>query len=229
MEKNVIAEGFVYLSKIAPNIQQSPRYATDSNFLGRRVSGYLAEEIVTTIQVAEKLIEVQEDLAIKGLELLVYDGYRPQKAVEDFYQWSFDVMDQKTKELYYPNLDKQALFDIGFISRKSAHTRGSAVDLTIIPLGEKVKKANQSERVLADGSKIIFLDDATIDMGSSFDIFHEASYHDTHLLNPEYLANRAILRDVMVKYGFLPYSKEWWHYSIKDEPFPDSYFDFDII
>jgi D-alanyl-D-alanine dipeptidase len=225
---NDLPSGFVYLSKIAPNIQQSARYATENNFLGRRVNGYFAEEIITTTQVAEKLLEAQDFLREGGLELVIYDGYRPQKAVEDFYNWCFEEVDNKAKEQYYPYIDKKTLFDIGFISRRSSHTRGSAVDLTIIDLGKKVSQIREVQTLLTDGSSIIYSDDGTLNMVSSFDIFHEVSYHDTNLVGSEYLKNRIILKDLMMQCGFTPYNKEWWHYSIKNEPFPNDYFDFDI-
>jgi D-alanyl-D-alanine dipeptidase len=219
---------FVYLSKFAPNIQQSVRYATENNFLGRPAKGYMAEEIMLTSKAAERLVFVQNALLQDGYELVIYDGYRPQKAVENFYEWSGDDADQSEKEIYYPYIDKGRLFDIGFISRKSSHTRGSTVDLTIIKAGQSVKPIEIKQRELSDGSYIPFLDDGTIDMGSSFDLFHEVSYHDTDLINSIYTENRAILKDIMIAHGFVPYSKEWWHYSMKDEIFPDSYFDFDI-
>lgn len=226
--RNNIPKEFVYLSQFAPDIQQSVRYATVNNFLARPAKGYLSEEIIITQKAAEKLVQIQRELKKQGFELVIYDGYRPQKAVEDFYGWSSSESDHVAKEIYYPQIEKNTLFDIGFISRKSSHTRGSTVDLTLIEAGKKLIEIQILQRELLDGTVIPFLDDGTVDMGSSFDLFHEVSYHDTPLVSLNHLKNRAILKEVMMDHGFAPYSKEWWHYSMKDEPFPDSYFNFDI-
>jgi D-alanyl-D-alanine dipeptidase len=226
--RNDIPKEFVYLSQFAPDIQQSVRYATVNNFLARPAKGYLAEEIIITRKAAEKLVQIQRELKRQGFELVIYDGYRPQKAVEDFYEWSSSESDQVAKKIYYPQIEKNILFDIGFISRKSSHTRGSTVDLTLIEVGKKLSKIQILQRELVDGTFIPFLDDGTMDMGSSFDLFHEVSYHDTSLVTLTHLKNRALLKEMMIEHGFAPYSKEWWHYAMKDEPFPDSYFNFDI-
>ena len=134
------------------------------------------------------------------------------------------------KALYYPTLEgsKKKLFDDGYIASKSGHTRGSTIDLTIIELGKEVKSpVNITERTLANGTVISFLDDGTVDMGSSFDLFHPASHHDSPFItDPVHIKNRSILREAMKRHGFKDYENEWWHYTLADEPFPDTYFDF---
>ena len=153
----MIPKEFVYLSNFDPDIQQIPMYAGENNFLGRPVNGYLANEIILTEKAAIALVKVQKELKKAGVELVVYDAYRPKKAVEDFYEWSLDASDQKMKELYYPYFNKEDLFDLGFIGRRSAHSRGSTIDLSIIELGKKVSSEVKIETtILRDGSKIPF-------------------------------------------------------------------------
>ena len=144
--------------------------------------------------------------------------------------WSFDDGNRTMQALYYPTLvgSKEKLFEEGYIAKRSGHTRGSTVDLTIIKLGEKVKSPlTVTTRALADGTVIPYLDDGTVDMGSSFDLFHPASHQDSpYIKNPVYQANREILRRAMKKQGFNEYENEWWHFTLANEPFPSTYFDF---
>lgn len=222
---------FVYLSDIAPSIQRAVRYFDPYfNFVGERVTGYNAPEIVLTREAAEKLIQVQNDLSAQDLELVVYDAYRPVKAVNHFWHWAQTECD-KTKNLYYPRITKKECFEQGFIAKRSAHSRGSTVDLTVIERGQKVcppDQAQQLRRTLVDGTEFIYLDDKTIDMFAGFDMLDKSAHHDSDLIPLKNLENRNILKDVMVKNDFKPYQYEWWHYTLDNEPFPDTYFDFDI-
>ncbi|WP_379127130.1 M15 family metallopeptidase [Paenibacillus sp. sgz500958] len=205
-KKYPFPDGFVYLDEVIPTAVFEIRYYSNNNFVGTRVDGYRAPLAIMTKQAAKALKVVNDDLARKGYALKIYDAYRPQKAVNHFVQWSQDPADIKMKQQYYPKLNKANLFDLGFIAKKSGHSRGSTVDLTIVNLKTGVN----------------------VDMGSPYDFFGNISYYDTTLITKTQKANRKILHDVMVKQGFKPYSKEWWHFTLNKEPFPNQYFNFNV-
>ena len=197
---------FVYMRDIIPDVVLDVRYFSDDNFMGVRVDGYRKPVVLISKTAGRALANVQAELRDQGLGLKVFDAYRPQKAVDHFVRWAADPTDTLTKTRYYPELPKDRLFDLGYISAKSGHTRGSTVDLTIINL--------------ATGEEL--------DMGSGWDFFGEISHHDSPLVDEQATANRSLLRDLMVKHGFRAITTEWWHYTLRDEPFPDTYFDFDV-
>lgn len=182
------------------------RYYSTDNFVGSRVDGYLAPKVILTIEAVRALAAVADELSQQGLALKIFDGYRPQQAVNHFIRWVADGEDEKMKDKYYPEVDKKDLFSLGYIAKKSGHSRGSTVDLTLIDIdtGEE------------------------LDMGSGFDYFGEISHHNTDMINEQQRQNRVILREVMEKYGFGAYSGEWWHYTLKKEPYPDTYYDFPV-
>lgn len=217
---------FVYIADIDPTIIQSTRYYSDENFLGRQIPGYESPHMVMTQKAALALKTVQAEVNKKGYNLVIYDTYRPQRACDAFKAWSEDPNDIKGKELYYPALDKATIIKDGFVGTKSTHSRGSTVDLTLIPLGEKVKPITVSKRTLNNGTEIPFLDDGTIDMGSSFDLFDVVSYQNCQLITAEQLALREYLKAEMHKQGFKEIPVEWWHFTLQDEPYPNTYFDF---
>jgi D-alanyl-D-alanine dipeptidase len=225
-----VPPGFSLLSNIDPTIIQSVRYATSQNFMGRKMYAYNCPHIVISTQAGEALSKVQKALNAQGYSLVVYDAYRPQRTVDSFLRWSFDDADRTMQEFYYPtwNISKVEFFEQGYIAKKSGHTRGSTVDLTIIELGKQVHEVVVSKRTLPNGDVISFLDDGTVDMGSSFDLFHVASHQDSPLIvNPEHIKNREILRKAMKENGgFNEYADEWWHFTLANEPFPSTYFDF---
>jgi D-alanyl-D-alanine dipeptidase len=132
------------------------------------------------------------------------------------------------KEFYYPHIEKTQAFDLGYIAKRSQHTRGAAVDLTLIRKDQAIKASIVNKRSFQNGAHFIFLDDGTLDMFSHFDVFDDASHHDTTLIPDEYLKWRDYLRNAMVSANFNPYTKEWWHYSVQNEPFPETYFNFAI-
>lgn len=205
-EGNPKHDYFVNLQEVIPGIAMDLRYYSNDNFMGIKVDGYKKAEIIVTKEAAKGLSKAQEELKAIGLGLKVYDAYRPQKAVDHFIRWAKVPSDTLTKQKYYPDISKDRLFELGYIAEKSGHTRGSTLDLTIIDL--------------ETGSEL--------DMGSPWDFFGEISHHDSYLVSDEATYNRNILRDVMVRNGFKPYSNEWWHYTLVEEPFTDTYFDFDI-
>jgi len=224
------SQGFVYLSEIDPTIQQSVRYCSDENFVATVVDGYAKPVIILTKQAAQALKEVQKEVNRDGYELVVYDAFRPQRAVNHFMRWSEDVKDQAKKSLYYPRVNKADVFALGYVAQRSGHSRGSTVDLTIIKRGHKVQPITEKKRTLRDGYTITMLDDGTVDMGSSFDLFDVASHFDNELIAQEYKHMRAYLKNVMEKHGFVCYEDEWWHFTLQNEPHPknldSSYFDF---
>jgi len=205
-KKRRLPKGFVYLDEIIPSATYDIRYYGDYNFVGARVDGYKAPYAIMTAQAAKALKAVSDDLAAKGYKLVIYDAYRPQKAVAHFIRWSKDPKDQKTKDDFYPETDKRKLFKLGYVSSKSGHTRGSTVDLSIA----RVKTGQP------------------VDMGSGFDFLGGISSHGTKLVNAAQTANRNILKKAMEKHGFKAYAKEWWHYTLIKEPYPKTYFNFDV-
>jgi len=226
------AKGFVYLHEIDPTIMTSLRYFGSENFLGRPVAGYLSPVVIMTKPAAMALAKVQAELKKDGYSLVVYDAYRPQRAVDDFIFWSKDIADQTKKQNYYPRINKKDVFQLGYVAERSGHSRGSAIDLTIIKTHKKLHEVQVKKRQLQDGYEIAFLDDCTVDMGSSFDLFDTASHFENNLVSAEYKKLRTYLKNVMEKHGFKNYAEEWWHFILKNEPFPadhdDSYFDFVI-
>ncbi|WP_216857098.1 M15 family metallopeptidase [Paenibacillus tritici] len=206
VKKNNLPGGFVYLDEVIPSAQYEIRYYSENNFIGTRIDGYKAPLAIMSKKAANALKKVSEDLERQGYILRIYDAYRPQKAVNHFVRWSQDASDIKMKQQYYPKLDKRNLFKLGFISKKSGHSRGSTIDLTL---------ADQTTGAL-------------VDMGSPYDFFGEISYYNTTLISSTQHANRKILKDAMTKQGFKPYAKEWWHFTLIKEAYPQQYFNFNV-
>lgn len=201
-----LPKGFVYVHDVIETVQYDIRYYGEDNFVGTRIDGYLAPVALLTEEAAAALKVAADILEEQGYYIKIYDAYRPQRAVDHFVRWAQDVGDTKMKAKYYPGLDKSQLFPLGYIAEKSGHSRGSVVDLTLVDM--------------ATGEEL--------DMGSGFDFFGDISNHGTDLITPEQERNRNILRDAMVAAGFEIYPEEWWHYLLKDEPYPDTYFDFEV-
>ncbi|MDA7920695.1 M15 family metallopeptidase [Verrucomicrobiales bacterium] len=199
-----LPEGFVYLKNVDATIETDVRYATSSNFVGKKVDGYQAKKIILTRRAAEALKKVQADLKTQGYALKVFDAYRPQRAVNHFMRWVRDRNDQKTKSKYYPDIEKSTLAGGGYISGRSSHSRGSTVDLTLVKLGK-----------------------GEVDMGTKFDYFGPESSHNSSQVTPAQRANRQRLRSAMSRGGFASYHKEWWHYSLRNTPFSQA-FDFPV-
>jgi D-alanyl-D-alanine dipeptidase len=226
------AKGFVYLHEVDPTILVSLRYNTSENFVAKPVKGYKKAVVIMTKQAALALKEVQEEVKKDGYSLVVYDAYRPQQAVDNFISWSEDIHDQSKKKQYYPRVDKSRVFELGYVAQRSGHSRGSTVDLTLIKLGNSLHPVQETKRALFDGFTITFLDDGTVDMGSSFDLFDIASHVENKVISEPFKSRRAYLKKIMEKHGFKNYSDEWWHFTLKNEPYPadrdDSYFNFEV-
>lgn len=223
-----LPEGFVYLNAIDPSIQFSLRYCNHDNFIGKPIEGYLSERVIMTENAAKALSKAQALFKKNGYSIVVYDSYRPQTAVNHFARWSEDAQDQAMKSFFYPRVDKAKVFELAYISKRSGHSRGSTVDLSLLHKSARLQKMVPIPRVLNGNVEILFLEDGTLDMGSSFDLFDEASYYQNNLINDEHFKRRTYLKEVMEACGFKGYAKEWWHFTLKDEPFPETYFDFPV-
>lgn len=225
-----LPEGFVYLQDIDPTILQEIRYAGYHNFAGRPVPGYNAPVVIMTESAALGLKAVQEELMSFHLTLKIYDAYRPQDAVDSWIKWAEDLSDQLMKAEFYPRVNKKDVFDLGYMAKKSGHTRGSTVDLTIVPLPVPQQPTWKPGDLLMDGSlpQGQRFADNSMDMGTGFDYFGEPSHTHNPSFPPEVRANRLLLFSLMEKQGFKNYSKEWWHFTLANEPYPDTYFNFPI-
>lgn len=202
-----IHPGFVSLTDVCPGIKIQASYSTENNFTGEVVAGYKAKKSLMAKEPALVLCEVQKMALAKGLSLKIFDGYRPVKAVQFFMDWAKKPeTNPHLKDLYYPKFTRMELFEAGYIAKQSSHSRGSAVDLTLVNL-ETGKD---------------------LDMGSGFDYFDDLSHTSSSKVTEEQKSNRMLLKDLMESQGFKNFSQEWWHYSYRPEPYPERSFDFDI-
>lgn len=198
--------GFVLVSDYVPAVIQEIRYYSTYNFVGDRIDGYEQPCAILTKEAARALKGISNKLNVMGYRIKVFDAYRPATAVKHFTLWGVDDLDLRMKPFFYPNLEKQELFRKGYIASKSTHSRGSTVDLTLLDM--KTGKE--------------------VDMGSPFDYFSEVSHPDYNGVTKEQYENRMFLQDMMVRGGFEPIDCEWWHFTLRDEPYPDTYFDFPV-
>ena len=199
--------GFVYVDQVVPDIRTELSYRLADNFVGTTVDGYAGTRAILTQQAAQALARVQAELRGQGLGLLIFDAYRPQRAVNHFARWAKDLSATNMKQRYYPEVEKTELFSQGYIAARSGHSRGSTVDLTLVSLSPPFEQ---------------------LDMGTVFDFFSPKSWLGAAGLTATQEQNRALLQRIMNTYGFTPYSKEWWHFTLQPEPFTDTYFDFEI-
>ena len=201
-----LPKGFVYLSDVDISIQKELRYLGNNNFIGKPIDGYITDCIIVSKPTAKALKAIQTKLKNEGLSLKIFDAYRPQQAVNHFVRWAKILNDTLMKKQYYPKVPKSELFNLGYIASKSGHTRGSTIDLTIVDL-----KSGQE-----------------LDMGSPYDFFGTKSHPFYRKISEKQKENRMLLRRMMLKNGFKPYDNEWWHFTLKDEPFPKTYFNFPV-
>ena len=194
----------VRLSDVDNSIGQEVKYFGSDNFMGRPITGYLVAQVMLTHEAADALSSAQEATLSQGYSILVYDGYRPQRAVDHFVRWGADLADTLNKAAYYPAVPKSELFDRGYIAAKSGHSRGSTIDLTLTRQG------------------------VPLDMGTPYDFFGELSHTENPAVTGQAMANRMILKSIMEDAGFKNYVNEWWHYTLVDEPYPDTFFDIPI-
>ena len=200
------ASDFVLLSEAVPDAILEIRYFSTYNFVGDRIDGYEEPVALLTKEAAAALKAVSDKLVAQGYRLKVYDAYRPQKAVSHFVRWAQDAEDVRMKEYFYPDLEKDVLFPQGYIAEHSGHSRGSTVDLTLFDMKTE----------------------AEVDMGGTFDFFGELSHPDYTDITETQYANRMFLRKAMLDGGFKPLAEEWWHFTLADEPYPETYFTFPV-
>ena len=198
--------GFVLLADYVPHIVQEIRYYSTYNFIGERIDGYEEPCALLSIEAARALKSAASELIVQGYRLKVFDAYRPACAVKQFVLWGIEDQDVRMKPWFYPELEKQELFAKGYIAKQSSHSRGSAVDLTLLDM--------------RTGKEV--------DMGSPFDLFSEVSHPDYRGITQEQYENRMLLQKAMLRSGFAPIDCEWWHFSLRNEPYPDTYFAFPV-
>ena len=210
--------GFVNLTDVVPDAILEIRYYSTYNFVGRRIDGYLQPTALLSREAADSLRAVSDDLKAQGYRLKIFDAYRPQMAVDHFARWGKDLGDTLMRRYFYPNINKSLLFKLGYIAHHSGHSRGSTVDLTLFDMNSEKE----------------------VDMGGTFDWFgHEShpdcggnlqtlKYRTNDTLTDIQFQNRMLLRKVMLKHGFKPYENEWWHFTLRNEPYPDTYFNFPV-
>lgn len=197
---------FVFMDELVPGIRWDAKYATWDNFTGTPVDGYLANRIIGTRALCAALARAREQAASLGFGLLLWDGYRPQRAVDRFLRWSEQPEDGRTKRRHYPNIDRPEILEKGYVAARSGHSRGSTVDLTLYHLATAELAA----------------------MGGDHDLMDPLSHHGAAGTTPAEAANRRLLCSIMEDNGFDRYAYEWWHYTLRDEPYPDTYFDFPV-
>ena len=198
--------GFVVLADYVLHIVQEIRYYSTYNFIGERIDGYEEPCALLTKEAARALRSVSNEMIVQGYRLKIFDAYRPACAVKHFVLWGIEDQDIRMKPYFYPDLQKQELFEKGYIAKKSSHSRGSTVDLTLLDM--------------STGKEL--------DMGSPFDLFSVASHPDYKGITEQQYENRMMLQRAMVRNGFEPIDCEWWHFTLKDEPYPDTYFEFPV-
>ncbi|MFF9044488.1 D-Ala-D-Ala dipeptidase VanX [Streptomyces parvulus] len=197
---------FVFMDEFLPGVRWDAKYATWDNFTGKPVDGYLANRVVGTRALCAALQSAREEAASHGFGLLLWDGYRPQRAVDSFLRWSEQPEDGRTKQRHYPHIDRPDMFENGYVAARSGHSRGSTVDLTLYHL--------------ESGD--------LVDMGGGHDLMDSVSHHGAEGVPQIAADSRRRLRSIMETSGFSSYACEWWHYTLTDEPYPDTYFDFPI-
>ena len=203
---NMDPSGFTVLAEYIPSVVQEIRYYSTYNFVGDRIDGYEEPCAIVTKEAARALKGVSNELAALGFRLKIFDAYRPVSAVKHFIFWGIEDQDIRMKPYFYPDLEKQELFVKGYIASRSSHSRGSTVDLTLLDMKTGME----------------------VDMGSPFDFFGEISHPDYEGITRRQYENRMLLRDAMLRNGFEPLDCEWWHFTLKDEPYPDTYFEFPV-
>ena len=196
----------MYLDEVLPGVFWDAKYASADNFTGNVVDGYLVNRVIGTRELSEALLRAMAIVAKRGFGLFLWDGYRPQRAVHCFLRWADSPEDGRTKAKHYPNIDKREIVPLGYVAALSGHSRGSAIDLTLCDPGNG----------------------RPAEMGGTFDLMDACSRHGAEGISSAAIRNREILRGIMEDCGFIAYEQEWWHYSFRDEPYPNRYFDFPI-
>lgn len=205
-DKTKDSSGFVLVSDYVPQVIQEIRYHSTFNFVGDRIDGYEDPVAILTKEAARALKSASNEALVQGYRFKIYDAYRPATAVRHFVLWGIEDEDIRMKQYFYPAISKQETFSLGYIASRSSHSRGSTVDLTLFDM----------------------LAGRDVDMGSPFDLFDETSHPSCRTITDEQYENRMILQRIMTRNGFVPLDNEWWHFTLANEPYPDTYFDFPV-
>lgn len=220
---------FVNVATVIPEAQFDMRYYGAHNFVGKRIDGYEKPICLLTKNTALQLKQVEDKLLPMGLTLKLYDCYRPQRAVNHFAKWATEINDTKMKTEFYPTVDKRNLFKEDYIAYKSGHSRGSTMDLTIVPVGSKIPHVGSSKKYASCTSAIDKRSpDNSLDFGTGFDCFSPVAHPSYQEVLPQAKANRLLLSTLMKDAGFRAIDSEWWHFTLINEPYPDTYFNFSV-
>ncbi len=229
-----LPQGFVYVQDIDPTIQVNLKYYSEDNFIGRIIPGYHANKAILTKEAAKALSLAQRQFLKLGYSILIYDCYRPQTAVDYFVKWMNDESDLLRKKYHYPYVTKEEMKGV-YVATKSGHSKGSTVDITLIKTGKSIQKVSTKKVRVFDGKEYPLLDHGTIDCGSSFDLMDPLSHGNDPRLDVidseggyNYKENRDLIKNVMTEAGFKVLEEEWWHFTLKNEPYPNNYFDFPV-
>jgi len=228
IEKNR-PDGFVDVGKFIPEIQIDMRYFTDHNFVGKKINGYESPICLLTKPAAVALKNVENTLLTMGLTLKVYDCYRPQTAVNYFAEWATKLNEKQMRAEFYPTVDKKNLFKDGYIYYRSGHSRGSTLDLTIVPVGSSIPVYSKTDKLVSctEPQNKRFPDNG-LDFGTGYDCFSPISHPSYQNISAQAKSNRLLLQFLMLQSGFKPLDTEWWHFTLKNEPYPNTYFDFPV-
>ncbi|MBP2472306.1 D-alanyl-D-alanine dipeptidase [Crossiella equi] len=219
---------FVVLRDYAPSIVHDIRYHGPHNFVGTRIDGYPEPQCILTRRAAQALRRAQHAVLRQGYTLKVYDCYRPQRAVDHFVRWAKDLPDEKMKREFYPNVPKNRLFEDGYIAEKSGHSRGSTLDLTLVRLPVRPQRPYRPGEPLVECFAPHRFPDNTVDMGTGYDCFDPLSHTANPAITGKARAHRDLLVRVMAEAGFRNLAEEWWHFTLNEEPYPTTYFDFPV-
>ncbi len=228
-QRNTLPKGWVYLSDIDPTIDLDMRYATTNNFTGRVVKGYHAPECIMRRGAANALKRVQHHIAPLGLSLKIYDCYRPVRAVKDFGRWARQPSPPEEKQRYFPRLAKSQLYGKGYIAKRSNHSRGNTVDLSLMPLNANEQEVSKGTGMSCLLPKEARISDNSLEMGTAFDCFDVLTHTRHRGITGEARKNRMLLQRVMKRYGFKNYHMEWWHFTYHKTATPRVYYDFPIV
>jgi D-alanyl-D-alanine dipeptidase len=219
---------FVALDTVDATIVQDMRYATTYNFVGRRIKGYREPVCILTRRAARALHRAQRRLRPQGYGLKVYDCYRPTRAVAQFARWADNAADQKMKREFYPHVDKRRVFELGYVAHHSGHSRGSSVDLTIVRLPTRAQPAWDGRLRSCTARYRRRFRDSGVNMGTGYDCIDPRAHTFHTAIRGRARHNRLLLRSTMEKAGFVPYDNEWWHFTLRGEPYPETYFNFPV-
>ena len=229
-ENKKLHEGFVYIDEIDNSIIVNLKYFTKDNFIGEKIPHYKVNRGIMTKEAAIALSKAQKKFLEKGYSIVIYDAYRPSSSVKYFSEWMKEQNNTKRKKFHYPYIEKKSDMANVYINEISGHSRGSTIDMTIIDLKKTLLKESIYEERIFNGKIYPYNNDNTIDCGTSFDLMDPASWSDNNIFNftEEQKNNRKFIKDIMESEGFKILKEEWWHFTLKNEPFPNDYFDFEI-